>query len=232
MIRGVLLDVEGTTTPIDFVAGVLFPFARRRLRGYLDAHAGDPALASDLELLRSDYAAERMKGESPPAPEDPAALVEWLMDRDRKSTGLKTLQGRIWEEGYRGGELRSVVYPDVPPALARWRRDGLRIAIFSSGSVRAQRLLFAHTAGGDLTPAIEAYFDTATGPKREPRSYQLIAEALGLDAGSLLFLSDVPAELDAALAAGLKTRLSLRPGNPPCDPGPHRVIRDFGEALD
>jgi enolase-phosphatase E1 len=163
--------------------------------------------------------------------EDAAAFSEWLMDRDRKAPGLKSLQGRIWEEGYRSGELRSVVFDDVPGALAGWRRDGLRIAIYSSGSVLAQRLLFAHTAAGDLTPLLEAYFDTSTGPKKEPGSYRRIAAALELVPESILFVSDVPQELDAALAAGFRTRLSLRPGNAPCEPGPHRSLRDLGEAL-
>ena len=230
MIRALLLDVEGTTTPIDFVTRVLFPFARRRLRAFLDARAGDPALAGDLALLRSDHAAERSRGESPPSPDDPAALAEWLMDRDRKATGLKALQGRIWEEGYRSGELRSVVYDDVPPALARWRRDGRRIAIYSSGSILAQRLLFAHTAHGDLTPQIDAYFDTTSGSKKESSSYRRIAGDLGLDPASMLFLSDVPQELEAARAAGFRTGLSLRPGNAPCDPGPHPALRDFAEV--
>ena len=231
MIEGVLLDVEGTTTPIDFVTGVLFPFARRRLRGYLDARSRDAALSADLALLRSDHAAERARGEAPPPAEDPAAFVEWLMDRDRKSTGLKALQGRIWEEGYRSGELRSLVYDDVPPALDRWRRAGRRIAIYSSGSVQGQRLLFAHAVGGDLTPRIDSYFDTTSGPKRESASYRRIAESLELAPVSLLFISDVPAELDAALGAGYQTALSVRPGNAPCEAGPHRVIRSFDDAL-
>lgn len=231
MIRGVLLDVEGTTTPIDFVTGVLFPFARRRLRGFLGARARDADVAGDLALLRSDHAAERLRGESPPPAEDAAAFAEWLMDRDRKAPGLKALQGRLWEEGYRSGELRSIVYDDVPGALALWRRDGLRIAIYSSGSVLAQRLLFAHTAAGDLTPLLDAYFDTTTGPKKEPASYRRIATLMELDPASILFVSDVPQELDAALAAGFRTRLSLRPGNAPCDAGPHRPIGHLGEAL-
>lgn len=230
MILGVLLDIEGTTTPVDFVTGTLFPFARRRLRGFLDAHAGDPDLAADLALLHTDHAEERSRGEAPPPAEDLAAFVGWLMDRDRKTTGLKALQGRIWEQGYRSGDLRSIVFPDVPPSLARWRRDGRRIAIYSSGSIHAQKLLFAHTGSGDLTPQIDAYFDTTSGPKKESSSYRRIARAMGLAPASMLFVSDVPAELDAALGAGFRTHLSLRPGNAPCEPGPHRAIRTFEEA--
>ena len=132
------------------------------------------------------------------------------MDRDRKSTALKSLQGRIWEAGYVSGELRSHLYPDVRPALERCRAQGRKIAIFSSGSVLAQRLLFAHTPDGDLTPLIDGFFDTTTGPKREPESYGRIAAALSVPPAAVLFVSDVAAELDAARAAGLADR-TVRP---------------------
>jgi enolase-phosphatase E1 len=149
------------------------------------------------------------------------------MDRDRKSTALKSLQGRIWESGYRSGALRSHLYADVRPALERWRSEGKRVAIFSSGSVLAQRLLFAHTPEGDLTPMIDAFFDTTTGPKREAESYRRIAAALGMPPVGVLFVSDVAAELDAARAAGLKTALCVREGEAP--PPGHPVVRELGE---
>jgi enolase-phosphatase E1 len=153
------------------------------------------------------------------------------MDRDRKSTGLKSLQGRIWEEAYRAGDLKGEVYPDVPPALERWRRQGIDIAIFSSGSVQAQRSLFANTAGGDLTPFIRAYFDTTTGPKTAPESYARIAAALERSPSEVLFLSDIGAELDAALAAGMQTALCVRKvGEAPAG-GAHPVIRAFDQAV-
>lgn len=146
------------------------------------------------------------------------------MDRDKKSTGLKSLQGKIWEEGYRAGELRSVVYPDVPPALERWRRRGIDIAIFSSGSVQAQRSLFTNTSAGDLTRFIRAYFDTTTGPKTAPQSYARIAAALERSPSQVLFLSDIGAELDAALTAGMRTALCVRaPGTAPST-GTHPII--------
>ena len=138
------------------------------------------------------------------------------MDRDRKSTGLKSLQGRIWDEGYRAGSLKGEVYPDVPPALARWRGQGIDIAIFSSGSVQAQRSLFRNTDAGDLTRFIGAYFDTTTGPKTAPESYARIAAALERSPSEVLFLSDVTAELDAARTAGMRTALCVRdPGSAP-----------------
>jgi len=146
------------------------------------------------------------------------------MDQDKKSTGLKSLQGKIWEEGYRTGELRGEVYPDVPPALERWRRQRIDIAIFSSGSVQAQRSLFASTAAGDLTRFIRAYFDTTTGPKTAPDSYARIAAALERSPSDVLFLSDVGVELDAARAAGMGTALCVRtPGSAPSI-GVHPVI--------
>jgi enolase-phosphatase E1 len=231
-VRALLLDVEGTTTPIDFVSGTLFPFARQRLRGFLQKHGA--AAASDVARLREEHAAEVACGEAPPRWADTldaiAVYVEWLMDRDRKSAGLKSLQGKIWEAGYREGVLRGEVYPDVPRAFARWRARGLRIAIFSSGSVLAQQLLFRHSSAGDLTPAIAAYFDTAAGPKREAESYRRIAAALAEPPGRVVFLSDVVAELDAALSAGMLTGLSVRPGHAAAASA-HPVVGSLDEAL-
>jgi enolase-phosphatase E1 len=146
------------------------------------------------------------------------------MDQDRKSTGLKSLQGKIWDEGSRSGELKGEVYPDVLPALERWRRAGIDIAIFSSGSVQAQRSLFRSTPEGDLTRFIRAYFDTTTGPKREPESYARIAAALKRPPSQVLFVSDIGAELDAALAAGMQTALCVRTPGSVQPAGVHRVI--------
>jgi enolase-phosphatase E1 len=149
------------------------------------------------------------------------------MDQDRKSTGLKSLQGKIWEEGYRSGELRGEVYPDVLPALERWRAQGIDIAIFSSGSVQAQRSLFRNSIAGDLTRFIKAYFDTTTGPKREPESYTRIAAALERSPSEVLFVSDIAAELDAAQAAGMQTALCVRGSGEVL--GMHPVIHEFDE---
>jgi enolase-phosphatase E1 len=151
------------------------------------------------------------------------------MRLDRKSTGLKALQGLIWDEGYRSGALRGQVFPDVAPALAAWARSGVRLRIFSSGSVRAQKLLFGQSAAGDLARLFEGFHDTTTGPKQEPASYRAIAAAFALPPDSILFLSDVRGELDAAAAAGLRTGLLRRPGNRPADAGPHPVYSSFSE---
>lgn len=219
--QALLLDIEGTTTAIDFVYGTLFPFARDRMGSFLEREPADAA------LLQQEHAADTAQGASPPP--GGVAYVHWLMDRDRKSTGLKSLQGKVWEEGYRSGELRGQVYDDVPRAFARWKRQGRRIAIFSSGSVLAQKLLFAHSTAGDLAPFIEAYFDTTTGPKREAESYRRIAAALGLEADRVLFVSDVAEELEAAAQAGMATALGVRSGEAPA--ARHPVIRTFDELL-
>lgn len=229
-VRVLLLDIEGTTTAVSFVHDVLFPYARARLRDVLARAEAE----ADRRALRDERARETEA--APPwndrTREDEVAsavaYASWLMDRDRKSTALKSLQGRIWEAGYLSGELRSHLYPDVRPALERCRAQGTSVAIFSSGSVLAQRLLFAHTPEGDLTPLIDDFFDTTTGPKREAESYRRIADARRVSPPSVLFVSDVAAELDAARAAGMWTALCVRSGGPPPAPG-HPVVRTLEE---
>ena len=219
-LRAILLDIEGTTTPIAFVHDVLFSYARAHVREFL---AANPA-AEDIALLREEHANDVG---APPLTSDIAAYVEWLIKLDRKSTALKSLQGKIWRQGYEDGSLKSQVFADVAPALERWRERGLRISIFSSGSVLAQQLLFAHTEGGDLTPFIDSYFDTTVGKKGEAESYRGIANALGFEPKEILFVSDVVSELHAANEAGMKTLLSIRPGNAPAEQYPS--IRSFDE---
>jgi len=152
------------------------------------------------------------------------------MDQDRKSTGLKSLQGKIWEEGYRSGELKGEVYPDVLPALERWRAEGIDVAIFSSGSVQAQRSLFRNSVAGDLTRFIRGYFDTTTGPKREPESYTRIAGAVQRSPSEVLFVSDIAEELDAAKAAGMRTALCVRRLESRHPASEHQVIHSFEES--
>lgn len=234
-VRALLLDIEGTTTPRAFVFDVLFPFARAHLRDWLNAHG--PSQTAILERLLAEYREDQARGERVPLWDGDvddraaeAAYLEWLMDRDRKSPPLKTIQGEIWDRGYDDGRLHGQVFADVPPALARWAAHGLGIYIFSSGSVQAQRRLFATTGAGDLTTFIDGYFDTAVGPKVEAESYRAIARALHMMPGALLFISDVTSELDAARTAGLETLLAERPGNPPPPPDHgHRAVASFEE---
>lgn len=223
-IRGVLLDIEGTTTPIAFVHEVLFSYARSQVKNFLAEHFGSTELLADLQRLREEHAIDLKQNSQPPAlvegPRDAEidsiiAYVSWLMDRDRKSTGLKSLQGKIWKQGYLDGTLKAQLFADAAPALQRWRRAGLKIGIFSSGSALAQKLLFAHTEAGDLTGLISDYFDTTVGSKTDVESYRHIAAALGLKASEVLFISDVVDELAAASGAGMQTILCVRPGNHP-----------------
>jgi enolase-phosphatase E1 len=258
-VRGVVLDVEGTTTPVSFVYDVLFPYARARLREFLAVHRDDAVVRDALAMLATEWAAESDPArpsrhpEHPPrhpehsprhpehsprhpersegsaAPDLIAAgdYLEWLMDRDRKSTALKIIQGEIWRGGFEDGALIGQMYPDVKPALERWRAEGRVVAIYSSGSAAAQQLLFGHSSSGDLTPLIGWHFDTTIGHKREPASYNTIARTLALPPASLLFISDVDAELAAARTAGLETRLCVRAGNAPPSASP--VVRSFDE---
>jgi enolase-phosphatase E1 len=234
-IRAVVLDIEGTTTPIDFVHKTLFGYARVRVGDFLRRHWEDPEVRADVARLEAEHAAEPADSSLSAWRDDPAAVtayVHWLMDRDRKSTGLKSLQGKIWEAGYQSGELRGVVYSDVLPALERWQRDGVKVAIFSSGSVQAQQSLFRNSAVGDLTRFISSYFDTRTGPKAAPASYTQIAAALGHAPSQVLFVSDVAAELDAARRVGMVTALCVRPPALPPTTSEHPVIRSFDELFE
>jgi enolase-phosphatase E1 len=223
--RGILLDIEGTTTPIAFVYEVLFPYARRHVTAY--------AAAADFTDLRREYEEEVRAGNNPPNwSTDPLPYIYWLMDQDRKSTALKRIQGEIWHNGYRSGALQGKVFDDVPAALERWRAAGVDTRIFSSGSVLAQRLLFSNTASGDLTKYLRGFFDTTTGPKNDPASYRRIAEAFALPAPEILFISDVTRELDAARDADMQTLLSVRPGNHPQSEHTHAVITSFADILE
>lgn len=212
-----LLDIEGTTTPLAFVHDRLFPYARRRLGAFLAAHGKEAAVRDAIGRLRDEHAADVRAGTDPPAwsGDDDGALVaylEFLMDRDRKSPGLKAIQGLIWDEGYRRGDLHGELFDGVASAMRRWHASGKRIAIYSSGSVLAQRLLFRTAPEGDLTTIIDAFFDTGVGAKVEADSYRRIAAALGASAGDILFLSDAAAEVAAAGAAGVQARLVTDPG--------------------
>ncbi|HEV3087515.1 MAG TPA: acireductone synthase [Candidatus Elarobacter sp.] len=224
-VRAVLVDIEGTTSTISFVHDVLFPYADEHLDAYVAAHRNDPDVA---QAMRD---AAQLADEEPDADDATvlAHLHAWIAE-DRKATPLKTLQGLVWAEGYRATGLRGHVYPDAAEALRRWHAAGLRLYVYSSGSIEAQRVLFAHSAHGDLTPLFSGYFDTTTGPKRERRSYETIANAIGLAPRDVLFLSDVDAELDAARAAGMQTVRLLRPADtPPGARTTHPSAVDFDE---
>jgi enolase-phosphatase E1 len=232
----ILLDIEGTTTPIDFVYRTLFPYARAHVKSFFIENLSSEETQADIAGLRKEHREDTRQGLDPPSlqeqPEEArleslAAYIHWLMDQDRKSTPLKSLQGKIWKAGYLSGELQSKVFDDVPRAFARWREQQIDICIYSSGSVLAQKLLFAHTEAGDLTTFIRDFFDTETGAKREAESYQRIASSLGRESSDITFISDSIAELDAAQSAGLRAFLCVRPGNHPQQGSSHRAVQTF-----
>jgi|688.fasta_scaffold42341_4 enolase-phosphatase E1 len=235
-----LLDLEGTTTAIDFVHRTLFPYARDAMAGFLSRAAGDPAVEAILARLLD----ERRQEDEPAAASCPAysadgsplPYLEWLMDRDRKSPALKALQGLVWKVGYETGEIRGHVFEDVPPALRTLRERSIPVCIYSSGSVLAQQLLFRHSTFGDLTPLVATWFDTAVGPKVERSSYETILQELQLRhhtvaPGEVLFASDNPLELRAADGAGMATVLFLRPGNAPCVTTGFRTAHSLHDLL-
>jgi enolase-phosphatase E1 len=218
----ILLDIEGTVSPLAFVHDVMFPYARKHAAAWLGAHWGHEVIA---RLARDAGAASFLNAL------DAEAAVHRLMDADAKVTGLKQLQGLIWEQGFRTGDLRSTLFDDVVPALDHWHENGLTIRIYSSGSIHAQRLFFAHTAAGDLTPRLSGYYDTTTGSKREAPSYTAIAANCGLPPNDILFVSDLVDELNAAQSAGMMTAHALRPGNKPQRESGHLAITSFGELV-
>lgn len=231
-----MLDVEGTTSPISFVYETLFPYARKRLGSFLREHSSDPAVVSAIQELKSANSDDVPAGAPSTTGRDlireATDYLLWLMDHDRKTAPLKVLQGLIWEQGFTQGELQSEVFADVPVCLRQWHQAGLHTAIYSSGSVLAQKMMFSHTPYGDLTNLISAYFDTGVGPKKQPQSYRRIAAELQVAAEQIIFVSDVAEELDAARTAGLGTALSVRPGNQDQNgAGSYRAIHSLAELF-
>jgi enolase-phosphatase E1 len=217
----IVTDIEGTTTPIAFVADILFPFARAHMRDFLQYRRGDPAVAA--AMLEARYLAAK-EGPEPYYFGSLAYVLDRWMAEDRKAPPLKTLQGMLWAEGYADGRLKGEIYDEVPAELTRWRDSGYPLYVYSSGSVQAQQLLFRHSRHGDLTPLFSGYFDTAIGPKVETASYLALAKAVGTVPADILFLSDNERELDAAAAAGLRTICIAREG---AATGRHETHRSF-----
>jgi enolase-phosphatase E1 len=230
--RGLLLDIEGTTTSIAFVYDTLFPYVRRKLPAFLSEHAADPEVAAACEVIARESGAgslaEFLRQGAADGPDALEREVLRRMDADDKSTGLKQLQGLIWRTGYERGELRGHVYPDVPVAFAAWTAQGADIRIYSSGSVEAQRLLFAHSVAGPLDRYLRGHYDTRVGPKRSAESYRRIANDMQREPADVLFFSDIVEELAAAREAGLATVLVQRAGGP--SPAGQPAITHFGEV--
>jgi enolase-phosphatase E1 len=232
----ILLDIEGTTTPVDFVYRTLFTYARNNLSSFLHKSSSTPEVWTCIDALKARHTIDRQERNAPPEWLDGTAELEidsavryglWLMDRDSKIGPLKSLQGLIWREGYSSGTLHGEVYPDVPPAFDRWHSQGKEISIYSSGSTLAQQMLFRTTRFGDLTTSIKSFFDTRVGTKRSPESYEKIARISGYPPNQFLFLSDIVEELDAARAAEMHTALVVRSPNTDVPLTEHPKIKSF-----
>jgi enolase-phosphatase E1 len=229
-IKAILLDIEGTTTPINFVHETLFPFSRDKMGDFVSDNFEN--LSTEIELLKRDHTSDRTYDRELDelSPSSVSAYLLFLIDSDRKSTPLKSIQGQIWQQGYTSGRLQSEVFDDVPRAFERWGSQGTTIAIYSSGSVLAQQLLFKYTNHCDLTPYISNYFDTNVGDKKDPVSFARIADALGFEPATILFISDSTAELIAARETGYQIMLSVRDGNRSSeDDHLYPAIRSFDE---
>ncbi|XP_020110592.1 probable bifunctional methylthioribulose-1-phosphate dehydratase/enolase-phosphatase E1 isoform X2 [Ananas comosus] len=245
IVRGIVLDIEGATSPISFVTDVLFPYARNNVRKHLTWTYDSEETKDDIKLLCEQVEDDLKRGVSGavPIPPDDAgkeevidslvANVEAMIKADRKITSLKQLQGHIWRTRFQNKELQGVVYDDVPEALRRWHANGIKVYIYSSGSREAQRLIFGNTTYGDLRKYLCGFFDTTVGNKREARSYFEIAQSVGVDEPSqILFITDVVQEAIAAKSAGLQVLISVRPGNAPL-PENHgfETVNSFAEIL-
>ena len=221
-IRAILTDIEGTTSSISFVKDVLFPYARKHLPAFIVTHSDKPYVQHWL------HEAAKEAGLVSASQQEIIELLQRWIDEDRKATPLKALQGMIWEEGYRSGEYRAHVYPEVAGKLREWKAHNVDLYVYSSGSVPAQKLLFAHTEAGDLTPLFSGYFDTEIGAKRDPAAYRRILGVIGRPGEDVLFLSDIVEELDAAHSAGMRTILLARAPSVCPAGGTHPCVADFG----
>ena len=250
VIRSILLDIEGTTCPVSFVASVLFPYARERLASYLEINQGDPEVQALLAATQAAFATdpnpevEALRQGAPIPGHPPAeqeqlqpgqtnsplvAYLQWLIDHDIKFPPLKELQGRIWASGYANGDLIAPLFDDVAPTLHHWHRDGYQLAVYSSGSVAAQKLLYRYNQNGNLESLFSHWFDTRIGSKQATDSYSAIAEVLQLEPAEILFVSDALAEIEAAHGIGMAVIFSDREGNPGRDPGPFNAIKSLTE---
>ena len=221
MIDSILTDIEGTTSSLSFVRDVLFPYSRTHLPAFIKAHAQDPLIQKELEAIN------QLKGAVLSQEEAIDQLLTWIQ-QDQKVTPLKALQGLIWEAGYEQGDFHGHLYEDAARMLKVWASQGLKLYVFSSGSIKAQKLLFGHTEEGDLSPLFSDFFDTRIGSKQDPEAYRAIARATRQPASSILFLSDIGTELDAARAAGMATTQLIRE-NQPTHSEQHAVAKTFDD---
>ncbi|MDH5435377.1 MAG: acireductone synthase [Gammaproteobacteria bacterium] len=222
MIKAIVTDIEGTTSSLSFVKDILFPYARKHMGEYVRCHAEEDRVAALINDVRLEA------GESLSLDDVVLQLEQWI-DEDKKVTPLKALQGLLWETGYQQGDFKGHIYDDAKLNLEKWQQQGLRLYVYSSGSVYAQKLLFGFTEYGDLNVLFSGYFDTKTGAKTEAGSYRKIADEINLSANEVLFLSDIEAELDAAKEAGMNTCWLVRDGSIDVNAA-HLQVKDFNEV--
>ena len=222
-VKSVVTDIEGTTSSIEFVHDVLFPYASRELPGFVKECCEHPVVANLLDDVR------REANEVDATIDRIVEILQNWIAADRKVTPLKELQGHVWRRGYERGDFTGHVYADAADRLRRWSKLGLHLYVYSSGSVDAQKLLFGFSDAGDLRPVFSGYFDTRIGHKKEVDSYAAIIESIGLPAIEILFLSDIAEELDAAAEAGMQTIQLVRHDNVVI--GSHTVATNFDEIL-
>lgn len=215
----ILLDIEGTTASVDFVHDVMFPFVTRNLPSFLDATWNTADTRAACERIAQDAGQESLTAWENVTGKEGRTLVEEqiaeLMRGDVKATGLKAMQGLVWQAGFDSGELVAPIYEDVLPELERWKSRGIDIRIYSSGSIAAQKLFFGHTQHGDVLSHFSGHYDTTIGGKKDSLSYQKIAADIGVAPAEILFVSDLEGELEAAQAAGVRVAAAIRPGNKP-----------------
>ena len=235
-----LLDIEGTTCPFNFIVDVLFPYAEQNLEPFINSHYQEDSITKILAKANEEWTKDKHPGsikllercckQSLTPKESTTKYLQYLTSIDKKSTALKDIQGKIWKQGYENGSLKSMLFEEANECIHRWKQKGLILAVYSSGSVEAQKLLYQHTQTGNLAELFSHWFDTHTGPKKCQESYELIAKEMGSDAKNIIFISDNAEECDAAKMAGMQTLFSLRANNPDQDPKQHHIINDLNDV--
>ena len=221
MTKAILIDIEGTVSPISFVKEVLFPYSKEKMEKFIKENIDNPEIKKILDQVR------KIEGKDLTLDEVIQTLKRWI-DEDKKIAPLKDIQGFIWKEGFEKGRLKAPLYEDAYEKIKEWKQKGYKLYIYSSGSVQAQKLFFSHTQYGDLTGYFDGYFDTKTGNKKEKQSYLKIAKKIGLKPEQILFLSDNPDEITAAAKAGIKVFRIVRPNDAKyIDDFPYSQVKDF-----
>ncbi len=223
MIKAIITDIEGTITPISFVKDVLFPYSNQKIESFIKENLNNPEVLKILKDIKN------IENKELTLDEIISTLKKWI-EEDKKITPLKEIQGLIWEEGYKTGQLEGYIYPDAYKNLKLWFDNGLKIYVYSSGSVKAQKLLFSNTNYGDINYLFSGYFDTNIGNKKNKESYLKIAKEINISPENIIFLSDNPDEVIAAAQSGMKVIRLVRPNDAQyIDNFPYLQVESFDE---